>query len=82
MNFIENESPQKLRGGYYTHPDIATFLARWVLQAGPKHIVEPSCGDGVFLGVLANLRPKSLRSVFACEIDAEEAQKARARGRR
>jgi hypothetical protein len=40
MNFIENESPQKLRGGYYTHPDIATFLARWVLKPGPARILE------------------------------------------
>lgn len=49
MNFIENESPTKLRGGYYTDPEIAGFLARWVLQKGPRNILEPSCGDGVFL---------------------------------
>lgn len=32
MNFIEMESPEKLRGGYYTQPEVAAFLTRWVLE--------------------------------------------------
>src|SRR5204863_39727 len=48
MNFIENETEQKLRGGYYTPPDLAKFLARWVMGITPNHILEPSCGDGAF----------------------------------
>lgn len=81
MNFIENESPQKLRGGYYTHPDIATFLARWVLQPEPTRILEPSCGDGNFFEAIATMRPRGLKSIQACEIDPMEAQKARFRAR-
>lgn len=79
MNFIKNESAQKLRGGYYTPSDIATFLARWVLATEPRRILEPSCGDGSFLGAISNLRPKHLREACAIEIDAEEAEKARSR---
>ena len=79
MNFIENESPQKLRGGYYTHHDIATFLARWVLASKPRRILEPSCGDGVFFGAVANLRPKHLRELHGCELDEAEAFKAKSR---
>ncbi len=79
MNFIKNESAQKLRGGYYTPHDIAIFLARWVLAIGPKRVLEPSCGDGSFLGAIASLRPKSLRDLSACEIDKEEAEKAKLR---
>ena len=30
MNFMRNETAEKLRGGYYTPPDLALFLARWV----------------------------------------------------
>lgn len=77
MNFIKNETAQKLRGGYYTPRDIATFLARWVLAIEPKRILEPSCGDGSFLRVLASLRPKHLRELRACEIDNGEAEKAK-----
>ena len=55
MNFMVNETEQKLRGGYYTPLDIATFLARWVQQSGAKIVLEPSCGDGVFLKAFDNV---------------------------
>ena len=45
MNFMENESSQKLRGGYYTPVDLAEFLVRWVKKIQPNSILEPSCGD-------------------------------------
>lgn len=32
MNFIEFESGQKLRGGFYTEPSIASFLVKWIKQ--------------------------------------------------
>jgi adenine-specific DNA methylase len=79
MNFIANESAEKLRGGYYTPADIALFLSRWVLVTEPKAILEPSCGDGSFvraLGAAPGSRP-GLR-LTACELDPIEAEKARA----
>lgn len=76
MNFIENESAQKLRGGYYTPPDVAAFLARWALGTGPARVLEPSCGDGAFLRVLAALAPERVAQVHACERDPAEAAKA------
>src|SRR6059036_3669032 len=79
MNFIENESAQKLRGGFYTEPDIASFLAKWVLEKKPKSVLEPNCGDGAFLEAIADARCDSLRKLFACELDRDEAAKARAR---
>ncbi len=74
MNFIENESAQKLRGGYYTPADLATFLVRWVRHKAPVDILEPSCGDGVFFKPLADLIPSA--HVTGFEIDAAEAKKA------
>jgi adenine-specific DNA methylase len=62
---------QKLRGGYYTPPKIAQFLADWVSAAGPK-LLEPSCGDGA---ILRNLPPTG--EVVGVECMAEEASKAR-----
>jgi adenine-specific DNA methylase len=76
MNFIDCETPQKLRGGYYTPPDVADFLTGWVLEARPRRILEPACGDGAFLAALARQKA-SPETVIACEIDPAEAAKAR-----
>jgi adenine-specific DNA methylase len=76
MNFKALESEQKLRGGYYTQPDIALFLARWVLEKKPKAVLEPSCGDGAFIQAVADIRPSGLRRMVACEILPAEAKKA------
>jgi adenine-specific DNA-methyltransferase len=80
MNFIEHETAQKLRGGFYTDPDIAAFLARWVLARQPACVLEPSCGDGVFVeALLAHRDGGKLRRIVAWERDADEAAKARER---
>jgi adenine-specific DNA-methyltransferase len=79
MNFIENETPEKLRGGYYTDSDIATFLVRWAAEIAPERVLEPSCGDGAFFGALADVGIGSLREVVACELLGAEATKARTR---
>lgn len=77
MNFIANETPQKLRGGFYTKPEIADFLVRWVSKIKPKSLLEPSCGDGVFIDSLYRQGVSSIESAFACEIEPDEAEKAR-----
>lgn len=81
MNFIENESAQKLRGGYYTPPDLAIFLSRWVKAINPKRVLEPSCGDGVFFDALCQVKGFTRTAVTAFELDADEAAKADARAR-
>jgi len=77
MNFKIDETPTKLRGGYYTDPDIAAFLLKWVLNIHPKSILEPSCGDGVFLHGLSTLSTNGLKSIKAFEIEPIEAGKAK-----
>ena len=77
MNFKIDVTPTKLRGGYYTDPDIAAFLLKWVLNIHPKSILEPSCGDGVFLRGLSALSTNGLKSVRAFEIEPVEAGKAK-----
>ncbi len=81
MNFIECESAEKLRGGYYTQADVAAFLTRWVLQSRPRRLLEPACGDGVFFEALVRLGAVGIETVTACEIVAAEAAKARSRAR-
>jgi adenine-specific DNA methylase len=77
MNFKINETTTKLRGGYYTTPDIAAFLLKWVLTIHPKSILEPSCGDGVFLRGLSKISTNGLKSIQAFEIEPAEAEKAK-----
>lgn len=79
MNFIVNESAQKLRGGYYTPDDLAAFLCEWVLEIEPERILEPSCGDGVFLGALRMAGGSDSLAVTAVELDEIEAAKAKRR---
>lgn len=39
----------KLRGGYYTSARVAEWLCLWAIQAADDIVLEPSCGNGVFL---------------------------------
>jgi adenine-specific DNA methylase len=43
----------KLRGGYYTSPEIARWLAAWAIRTPSDRLLEPSCGDGEFLAAAA-----------------------------
>ncbi|HKS26349.1 MAG TPA: N-6 DNA methylase [Pyrinomonadaceae bacterium] len=79
MNFIEMESAQKLRGGYYTSGDLAAFMVHWAKEINPKRILEPSCGDGAFFDALAQAADLQESAVVGFELDAEEAAKARMR---
>jgi adenine-specific DNA-methyltransferase len=78
VNFKAAQTEQKLRGGYYTQPDIAEFLSRWVLECEPQTVLEPSSGDGVFIEALARLRAP-IKSVIACELNPAEAESTRSR---
>jgi adenine-specific DNA methylase len=82
MNFIRLESPRKLRGGYYSEPDIAAFLTRWAIGGGARRILEPSCGDGIFLEAMVQCPRQRVEAVEAYEIVPAEAEKARERVRR
>lgn len=76
MRLIENTSKEKLRGGFYTPAPIAEFILRWGINGATDYdILEPSCGDGVFLEQLRDNDFK-YNSVTAIELDESEAQKA------
>ncbi|HAH57357.1 MAG: hypothetical protein KUL83_03990 [Lentimicrobium sp.] len=50
MKLITEASAEKLRGGFYTPEPIAEFILRWGLNGSSDiDILEPSCGDGIFL---------------------------------
>lgn len=80
MNFKENESATKLRGGYYTAPEIARYLLRWVSVVRPKVLLEPSCGDGVFFRQMPGIHGLENTSALAFELEPSEAEKSRLSG--
>lgn len=76
MKLIENATAEKLRGGFYTPEPIAAFILKWGINGNSNYdILEPSCGDGVFLEQLKENMHK-FKSVTAIEFDEVEAEKA------
>lgn len=76
MKLITEASDQKLRGGFYTPEVIAEFILRWGINGSKDFdILEPSCGDGVFLEQL-NIHNFKYNSITAIEIDKNELVKA------
>lgn len=76
MNFKQNESSQKLRGGYYTPKELAVFLSKWVAKIHPQKTLEPSFGDGVFLKTMSPLIDKK-SSIEGIELDSLEFDKVK-----
>ena len=77
--------PGKLRGGYYTSAKLAEWLSSWAILSATDRVLEPSCGDGVFLDAAA-ARLESLgregsdtEQIRGIEIVEGEATKARQR---
>lgn len=76
MKLKENSSAQKLRGGYYTPKELADFIVKNINNAENMSILEPSCGDGVFIDSISELLPDTaISKVDAVEIEEVEAKK-------
>jgi adenine-specific DNA-methyltransferase len=76
MKLITEASAEKLRGGFYTPEPIAEFILRWGINGSDDYdILEPSCGNGIFLEQLKKHNFK-YKTVTAVEIDEIEAEKA------
>jgi len=76
MKLIEHTTAEKLRGGFYTPASIAAFILKWGINGSENYdILEPSCGDGVFLEQLKENGFK-FKSTTAIELDKVEAEKA------
>ena len=80
MQLIKDASAEKLRGAYYTPSVIASFILHWGIADGrDADILEPSCGDGVFLECMRD-ENMFFNTVTAVEYEAKEAEKTRAIG--
>ena len=78
MQLIKDITKEKLRGAFYTPPDIADFILKWALRDNAnRDILEPSCGDGVFLNQI-KAAGYPYNSIYAIELDEKESAKAKA----
>ena len=77
MQLIKEASKEKLRGGFYTPKPIASFVLKWAFIGNKQlDILEPSCGDGVFLKEIQK-GCYEYNSVTAIEFDEVEAEKSK-----
>lgn len=77
MKLKADQTAQKLRGGYYTPMEISDFLASFAITSESKTVLEPSCGNGIFILSAAKINSKV--QIEAFEIDPLEAKKASSR---
>ena len=76
MKLKENSSEQKLRGAYYTPLKLAESMVKLCVDSEVDSILEPSCGDGVFLDALKEEKLLTkVRHITAIEIEKAEAEK-------
>ncbi len=61
---------EKLLGQFFTPERVAAFLVRWAAPGDGDRVLDPSCGDGVFL--------RQLHSAVGVEFCPESAAQARA----
>ncbi|PKQ44212.1 Eco57I restriction-modification methylase domain-containing protein [Confluentibacter flavum] len=76
MQLIKEASHDKLRGGFYTPKAIADFILKWAFNGNKTlDILEPSCGDGIFLKAIRKGNYE-YNSVTGVELDKIEALKS------
>lgn len=80
MRLKKDSSEQKLRGAYYTPLQLADAMVSLFASDDIATVLEPSCGDGVFIDSLADVGLlNKVHSVQAVEIESGEADKVKAR---
>ncbi len=76
MRLKKNSSEQKLRGAYYTPLQLANAMVNLCAIETINNVLEPSCGDGVFLDSLKQFNLiGQIGSIDAIEIEPDEAKK-------
>ena len=80
MRLKKDSTIEKLRGAYYTPYPLAKAIVNLVVEDNVLNVLEPSCGDGVFIDCLAeNNMLTKIKKLTAIEIELSEAEKVRNR---
>lgn len=77
METIDKVPAKKLRGGFYTPKSIVDFILKWGFNESINYkILEPSCGDGIFLKRIKE-NQYQYDKIKALELNSKEAKKTR-----
>lgn len=80
MRLKKDSTTQKLRGAYYTPLQLANAMVKLVASQDITTVLEPSCGDGVFLEAMENMSLlEKVNRIVAVEIEHDVAEKVRCR---
>lgn len=75
MLLKENATSERLRGSYYTPKELANYIVKWAIDRNKiNKILEPSCGDGVFLECMQEQQLMKKQNITAIEIDKSAAE--------
>ena len=78
MRLKKDSTEQKLRGAYYTPLQLADAMVNLFASENIHSVLEPSCGDGVFLdGLRDNDLIDRISLIQAVEIEPDEASKVK-----
>ena len=78
MRLKRDSTEQKLRGAYYTPLQLANAMVRLFASDNISSVLEPSCGDGVFIDSLVSKKLISkVKKLTAVEIIDAEAEKVK-----
>lgn len=78
MRLKKDSTAQQLRAAYYTPARLADAIIGFLACENMGSVLEPSCGDGVFLKSLTQQGlAERIVSLTAVEIDSAEAEKVR-----
>lgn len=80
MRLKKDTTDQKLRGAYYTPLQLSNAMVSFFVEDNIKTILEPSCGDGVFVdSIIEKGLLNDSTTITAIEIEESEAEKVKGR---
>lgn len=53
QTYVDPRESRKERGAFFTPPSLARFIAEWAIRDAGDSVLEPSCGEAVFLTAAA-----------------------------
>ncbi|HAR84289.1 MAG TPA: class I SAM-dependent methyltransferase [Clostridium sp.] len=72
MLLRQDATEERLSGRYFTPKNLADYIVEWTTSdRNVINILEPSCGDGIFLECLGNRKLENRCNIIAIEIDEE-----------
>lgn len=66
---------RKERGAFFTPEDVASFITSWAVESNTDAVLEPSCGEAVFLHTVGSEHGGRLVGVELHQASAREAER-------